>query len=566
MIAEFLQSNLLQNLAFFLATYLLHSTLMLGGVLLAVRFRLLQSNGLKDLLLKTALVGSFVTAVFQFTLGTNSILGKWEMSLLNPMQQDETELIVEMEGEAEHVVNGEPSFVPSPTSSPIIWVQVDSVKKKIAKTADPVVIVNAIPGSQTLKATANANVSAAISAALLLWFLGVLMLFLRRTRRKNLFSGQLLERREIVRGALPQFLLRVCDRNKIFKNIRLTSSAKITSPIAVNMREICFPEQAFEKLETAQQQSMLAHEIAHIVRRDPVWIQIYAFFEIALFFQPLNRIARREWQETAEFLCDDWAVRATGESLNLAKCLAEVASWLKNQPLAVPVAGMAELRSPLIRRVQRLLNNTSGGVKDLPKPMRLILSAGLILLGFGFAPSLTKSPESVQGEDRKLRRSTVVDTHDDVRYKIQIDWDETFEDRALKYKARGKFVFSEDDREIASISRGGFLRLEEERSGVHRSIEVRPGNGQNLDFKYFKNKARAEFDDAAKIWYQAMLLEFIREANIHGAHIRAKRIFEREGLDALKQEIESIRQVKLKESYLRELDKIMKNNLEQPEN
>jgi len=76
------------------------------------------------------------------------------------------------------------------------------------------------------------------------------------------------------------------------------------------------------------------------------------------FFQPLNRLARRRMQESAEYLCDEWAVRRTGSGVFLAKCLAKVAEWMDASPRAVPVAGMAEERSHLVARVRRLLDAT----------------------------------------------------------------------------------------------------------------------------------------------------------------------------------------------------------------
>ena len=38
---------------------------------------------------------------------------------------------------------------------------------------------------------------------------------------------------------------------------------------------------------------MLAHEIAHLVRRDPQWLVLARAIEMVFFFQPLNRLARR---------------------------------------------------------------------------------------------------------------------------------------------------------------------------------------------------------------------------------------------------------------------------------
>ena len=97
---------------------------------------------------------------------------------------------------------------------------------------------------------------------------------------------------------------------------------------------------------------MLAHELAHLVRRDPQWLVLACLVERAFFFQPLNRLASRGIMESAEYLADDWAAHRSGH-VPLARCLVKVAEWIQASPLGVPMAGMAEERSHLSARVAR---------------------------------------------------------------------------------------------------------------------------------------------------------------------------------------------------------------------
>ena len=100
---------------------------------------------------------------------------------------------------------------------------------------------------------------------------------------------------------------------------------------------------------------MIAHELAHVARFDPFWLDFCRLLESVLFLQPLHRLARRQLARCAEFRCDDWAVRETGDRIALARCLTEVAGWLgRRTPL--PACGMADLRSPLAERVRRILD------------------------------------------------------------------------------------------------------------------------------------------------------------------------------------------------------------------
>jgi beta-lactamase regulating signal transducer with metallopeptidase domain len=94
--------------------------------------------------------------------------------------------------------------------------------------------------------------------------------------------------------------------------IRLTRAEGLASPVALGLSEICIPDAALTDLDREQQESMLAHELAHLVRRDPLWLVGICLLESVFFFQPLLRVARRRIQEAAEYQCDDWAVRRSG--------------------------------------------------------------------------------------------------------------------------------------------------------------------------------------------------------------------------------------------------------------
>ena len=109
--------------------------------------------------------------------------------------------------------------------------------------------------------------------------------------------------------------------------IRLTTNAICPVPLALSGRHIVLPPRFLEDLDPEQQRAALAHELAHIVRRDPEWRIAVEVLERALFLQPLNRLARARLCDSAEFLCDEWAVRCTQSPLALARCLSVVASW-----------------------------------------------------------------------------------------------------------------------------------------------------------------------------------------------------------------------------------------------
>src|SRR5690242_19942714 len=174
--------------------------------------------------------------------------------------------------------------------------------------------------------------------------------------RRLILVGRLADRRPVSDGPLAATLAELRRSTGYRRRVHLTMARTISSPVALGLSEICVPELALSELGTEQQRSMLAHELAHLARRDSLWLAGASVIERVFFFQPLNRLARRELETTAEYLSDEWAMRKTGSAVSLAKCLATVAEWIQASPLGVPVAGLAERRSLLVSRIARLLD------------------------------------------------------------------------------------------------------------------------------------------------------------------------------------------------------------------
>jgi HEAT repeat protein len=193
-----------------------------------------------------------------------------------------------------------------------------------------------------------------------------LILGLSYIARRLILVGRLGDRQTVPDGRLLQMLTELASDAGLRRTPRLTCTSRISSPIALGVNEICVPETALTDLDIEQQRSLLAHELAHLARRDPVWLGVTSLIERVFWIQPLNRVANRQIAMSAEFLCDDWAVRRTGSGVPLARCLAQVAEWIQASPLGVPVAGMAEERSLLVSRVSRLLD----GVKPTTRSRR----------------------------------------------------------------------------------------------------------------------------------------------------------------------------------------------------
>lgn len=164
----------------------------------------------------------------------------------------------------------------------------------------------------------------------------------------------------------------LADEMGLTGQVRLTQSRRLSTPVALPTGEVCVPSGILEALPAEQQRCILAHELAHVARRDPAWLMGLRAIEAAFWFQPLNRVARRKLQVLAEYACDDAAANSTtGGDLAMASSLATAARWLGGDA-PVLAAAMAAGPSTLVRRVERLLGDAEP--KHLTGRGRLLLA------------------------------------------------------------------------------------------------------------------------------------------------------------------------------------------------
>ncbi len=276
--------------------------------------------------------------------------------------------------------------------------------------------------------------------------IGGLLALLRLGLGARRTEAKLRGRRDVIEDPILEKFFELVDEAGLKEDgkrrVRLTASPHLRSPVALMRREVVIPERAIERLTPAQQHGMLAHELAHLQRRDPQWALVTAVFEAAFVFQPLNHLARRKLQELAEFQCDDWAAKSTGGGTHLAKCLAEVASWLDDSRTSALSVAMADRDSPVVRRITRLLHGrTKAGVGSVSPVVRV--GCGTLMLGSAIwlAPSVAPAAEvdpppmtaqssstsestvTVQelGDEFGQRRSAVVIERDDERVAVHVD-------------------------------------------------------------------------------------------------------------------------------------------------
>ncbi len=293
-----------------LATYLVQSTLLIGGVWLVARSPLGSRLGVARMatLWRVALVGGIATA----TLQSARVLAPLSGSV--PVMREAGRAIRLM-------VNAEATTgVPAPRSM-------------VARVA-------IAPGWPLWVA--------------LCWMggvaLGLGLFALARRRLRRALASPVPGEHTILSAALRDLRRRA----GIERPVHAVVVRNLPSPVAVGASEIYVPQRALTEFDLAQLESILAHELAHLERRDGAWLMLARLVEVAFFFQPLNRLARRRMLDATELAADEWAVALTSQPVTLARCLARVAEWtVTGVGMTVP-AMLEHPRSSLLVRVRRL--------------------------------------------------------------------------------------------------------------------------------------------------------------------------------------------------------------------
>ena len=107
---------------------------------------------------------------------------------------------------------------------------------------------------------------------------------------------------------------------------------------------------------TAEVEAILAHELAHIARRDYLINLIQSFIEILFFFHPIVWWISMQIRVEREHCCDDLALQKGTDRLVYAKALLRLKELQTHAPqLALSFGGNQKY---LLNRIQRILNQS----------------------------------------------------------------------------------------------------------------------------------------------------------------------------------------------------------------
>jgi beta-lactamase regulating signal transducer with metallopeptidase domain len=171
-------------------------------------------------------------------------------------------------------------------------------------------------------------------------------------------------------------------RMRVSAPVRLLVSSRAAVPMVVGWLRpvVLMPTAALLGLPPEQVQALLAHELAHILRRDYLVNVLQSVAEALLFYHPAVWWVSGQIRADRELCCDDLAVAASGDAFTYACALADLESARR----ARPETALAADGGSLLDRIRRLAGEAQP-LHSLPGPATAWALALLWFAGLGAA-------------------------------------------------------------------------------------------------------------------------------------------------------------------------------------
>ncbi len=326
---------------------------------------------------------------------------------------------------------------------------------------------------------------------------------------------------EPANAALQSRLIRL-SREMDVRTPTLRVLSGITSPLVLR-RTVLLPRWA-EALDDAQQTAMLAHELMHLKRRDPLWRPLQRIALVPLFFHPLAWHAVRRLEALAETLCDQAAVERSGNPRALAECLAECLARYSEQRSPVFAVAMAERSGGIVGRIQSLMENSQMTVSKIPVRWRwsaLVVALAALIALPGIVVTARDNTLSVKYRNGGSEYTMLSD--------MPVDGER------LRIDADGDFTLNDDESDVVRLGRGATLEIEQTRGGIVREIRF-DTDASGVRRRYSVDGKAHPLDAGGKAWVATVIPEFFRRTGLQ-AEARAKRMLATGGVPRLLQEI-----------------------------
>ncbi|GAA4375653.1 M56 family metallopeptidase [Hymenobacter koreensis] len=362
-----------------------------------------------------------------------------------------------------------------------------------------------------------------------LWLLGLLTMTLR------LLGGLAYVQRLRHYGTRPlglawqHRLANLSERAGLKRPVALLESSLVRVPVVIGHLKpmILLPLGAVAGLSPAQMEAILAHELAHVARRDYLINIIQSVAEILFFYHPAVWFLTATLRSERENCCDDVAASLCGDPLVLARALAALAE-LGLERTAAPRLTMAAVgpRGSLLGRVRRLVQGRGAPTFSEGFMAACVVMMGMVVLCLSAVAALAH-PHLAAAAPRLLRQALPALTVPAAPpaplaplapQAPQAPSNDDDDDRKRKAKRqRGKDTqLIVVDRNTASSRRGapGSVIIEKDKKGRLKELYV---NGQRIETDTPDRRGGKKDDERVQI-VQMPASDYVRYHTLPGSY------------------------------------------------
>jgi BlaR1 peptidase M56/PDZ domain len=185
--------------------------------------------------------------------------------------------------------------------------------------------------------------------------------------------------------------------------LRVLISARARVPLSCGLWRptIVLPPSLCESGAGSRLHWALAHEMAHLRRRDALTCLLFGLAQAVYYFVPWLWLLRRQVRLCQEYVADAAAVAETGPAEDYAEFLLE---WSVAPALPAGATGVSGQSSDLFRRITMLIKNPQKIEERCSRRWSLLAAAGLLslaIVGAGVSLKAVAAPADKKDETRK---------------------------------------------------------------------------------------------------------------------------------------------------------------------
>ncbi len=192
-----------------------------------------------------------------------------------------------------------------------------------------------------------------------LWMGGILLLFLRLLGNMAYTQRVKVHRTYGIPVCWQDRFRELARRMRIKKPVRILESAIVKVPLVIGSLKpvILVPLGLISGLPVQQVEAIIAHELAHIVRKDYLVNILQSMIEVLFFYHPAIWWLSENIRIERENICDDMALEMCGDSLIYARALTSLQEMNLGTPgIALAFTGKKHL---MLNRIQRMMKRSS---------------------------------------------------------------------------------------------------------------------------------------------------------------------------------------------------------------